>query len=451
MHERIGQRVAVKLLAAEAAGDPRARARFLDEARVLSRLDHPGIVRILGCDELDDGGVWVAMEQVAGESLRERLLRGPLATAEALAIAEQIAAAMSVVHAHGVVHRDLKPENVMLAGGPAPRVKIVDFGIAKVPAADRARSDDTQVETGEAVWLGSIGYMAPEQYRDAASAGAPADVYSLGVMLYEMIEGERPFEADDAIEVAAMHLRDAPPPFAANVPEATEALVLAMLDKDPACRPTMEQVRAALVRPVETFAPLSRRRVAWPTVARWGVVGAALLVAAGALYKVHRTYGVDEAFLSTVEHDVEEDDWTLAEKPDTLPERERKLADYATHLAELESSHRVLRLRSEVAHRRGDNALRWHTLREAASFYEEALRLIPDGEKELRGLNASKRGKVALARYRLMEARTLFDEALRLFNELLATDPGNPEFRRDLAISEEEEAELLLEEASVIG
>ncbi|TKD05300.1 serine/threonine-protein kinase [Polyangium fumosum] len=261
VHEHMDQDVALKLLAPAAAAEPQLIARFIQEARALARLEHPGIVRVLHCDRLDDGRVYLAMEHLVGVSLREWLncASAPPALGAALALARQIADAMVEVHAAAIVHRDLKPENVFLCPeentAPGHRVKILDFGIAKVPPKQDGASIDTQVQTNAPVILGTSTYMAPEQWRDPAEVDGRADVYALGVMLFELCAGRPPFVAEDRVDLITMHMRDEPPSLqdlAPAVPGPLAAFVASMLAKDPAERPTMARCREMLGLPWET-------------------------------------------------------------------------------------------------------------------------------------------------------------------------------------------------------
>jgi serine/threonine protein kinase len=182
----LGREVAVKVLAGELAGDPELVRRFAKEAAALAALAHPGIVQVIDRGpSAPEGLVFYAMELCEGESLREMLGRGPLALPKAAALVGQVAEAMGHAHARGVVHRDLKPENVLVDA--AGRAKVVDFGLAGV------RSERPELAlTRPATAMGTAHYMAPEQLRDARGVDARADVYSLGVMLYECLTGELP-------------------------------------------------------------------------------------------------------------------------------------------------------------------------------------------------------------------------------------------------------------------
>lgn len=182
--ERLGRFVALKFLPPHLGTRPEAKRRFLLEARAAATLDHPNICTIHEIGETVDGQMYIAMPLYEGETLQARLVRGPLAIDDAFAIVLQIAAGLEQAHQHGVVHRDVKPSNVMLLGDGA--VKVLDFGVAKV--------DDVTLTDQEAV-LGTVAYMSPEQAR-GQSVDARADVWSVGVVLYEMLAGTRPFRRD---------------------------------------------------------------------------------------------------------------------------------------------------------------------------------------------------------------------------------------------------------------
>jgi serine/threonine protein kinase/tetratricopeptide (TPR) repeat protein len=259
IHEHMARKVAVKLLSPDAAREPQIVARFLQEARALANLDHPGIVRVLGCDRLGDGTVYLAMEYLDGISLREWLRRRePANLGDVLGIARQIAEAMMAVHERGIVHRDLKPENILLLDDEAERggwrVKVLDFGVAKVPPTEQPGAIDTRIDTRAPLLLGTATYMAPEQCRNAAEVTDRADVYALGVVLFEMLAGPPPFVSHEAIDLISMHLQMRPPPirqFDPGIPAELDVFVASMLAKEPVSRPTMRRVREVLGQPWE--------------------------------------------------------------------------------------------------------------------------------------------------------------------------------------------------------
>jgi eukaryotic-like serine/threonine-protein kinase len=201
--EKLRRTVALKVLPASFADDVERRSRLLREARAAGAVTHPNIATVYEIDEAD-GHIFIAMEYVDGESLRDDLATGPLAVPEALRIALQIAHALGEAHDAGVVHRDLKPENVIL--GKNGQVKLVDFGLAKQgrdEATTRSALEQmktaTQV-TGAGKLLGTPAYMSPEQAR-GKEVDARTDVFAFGVMLFEMITGERPFQGESVTDV----------------------------------------------------------------------------------------------------------------------------------------------------------------------------------------------------------------------------------------------------------
>ncbi|HEY2294503.1 MAG TPA: serine/threonine-protein kinase, partial [Thermoanaerobaculia bacterium] len=181
---RLRRRVAVKLLPPELSRDRGAKQRFLREGRAASALDDPNICTIHDVGE-HDGQLYIVMAYYEGETLKERLARGPLPVSEARQVAIEVARALARAHEAGIVHRDIKPANVMLTGG---KVKVLDFGIAKI------RGDATLTRTGSSP--GTPAYMSPEQARGEPVDGR-TDVWSLGALLYEMLAGRRPFPGDD--------------------------------------------------------------------------------------------------------------------------------------------------------------------------------------------------------------------------------------------------------------
>ena len=211
---RLGREVALKTLPAGLAADPERRARFEQEARAASALNHPNIVTILDVGE-QDGVAWIAMELVEGRTLRELLGAGSLPTRKALEIAVQIADALAKAHAAGILHRDLKPDNVMVSKDGY--VKVLDFGLAKLvePLGETPSEQPTLARplTNAGIVLGTIGYMSPEQ-----ASGKPTDFrsdqFALGAILFEMATGARPFQRATAAETLAAIIRDEPEPIA---------------------------------------------------------------------------------------------------------------------------------------------------------------------------------------------------------------------------------------------
>ena len=231
--------VAVKVLPFALSADEAAASRLRREARAAARLNHPGIVSVFDAG-VADGAPYLVMEHVEGHTLAEELSRGPITSDHAASIAASIAAALSVAHAAGVVHRDVKPSNVLLT--PSGEVKVTDFGIA------RAVDDDTLTRPSGIV--GSAPYLSPEQLRGEVG-DARSDIYALGVVLFQMLTGRLPFEADTAMAMAFKHLEEQPRPPAElepGIPEALDAVVLRALAKDPADRfDSADELVAALL------------------------------------------------------------------------------------------------------------------------------------------------------------------------------------------------------------
>jgi TolB-like protein/tetratricopeptide (TPR) repeat protein/predicted Ser/Thr protein kinase len=225
---RLGREVALKVLPAAFAADPVRRRLFEDEARAVAALNHPSIVTLYAIESV--GGVdFLTMEFVDGETLDR--LAGPsgLALPRALEIARALAAAVAAAHRRGVVHRDLKPANVMI--DREGRLKVLDFGIASRQLAGAEEDAPTRTATG--MVAGTISYMAPERLAGRPS-GPEADVFSLGVLLHELIAGRRPFSGTTPAEIASSILRDPPAPL--DAPPGLARIVARCLEKDPRAR-----------------------------------------------------------------------------------------------------------------------------------------------------------------------------------------------------------------------
>ena len=209
---RLGRDVAIKVLPAALANDAERRARFERECRLLASLNHPHIASVLGLEDAD-GSPALVMELVEGQTLAERLdAHGAIELGEALALARQIAEAVEFAHERGIVHRDLKPGNIKLT--PDGAAKVLDFGLAKALAAEDGSSQSSpqitqsptmSVGTQAGVLLGTAAYMAPEQAR-GRSVDKRADIYAIGIMLYEALAGRRPFEAESSAELMGAHM-----------------------------------------------------------------------------------------------------------------------------------------------------------------------------------------------------------------------------------------------------
>ncbi len=226
--------VALKFLPQDLTRDPDRVSRFRREARAASGLNHPNVCTVFALGEEGDGQHYLAMEYVDGETLRQRLGRSPLPLTEVLDIAIQLASGLTAAHASGVVHRDLKPENVMLRRDGL--VKVLDFGLAKL-TPEQASSGGvtaTGVNTGPGIVLGTTAYMSPEQAR-GEDLDARTDIWSLGVILYEMVAGRPPFSGESPNDVIATILHGEPAPMARysqHVPDELQRIVNKLLRKD---------------------------------------------------------------------------------------------------------------------------------------------------------------------------------------------------------------------------
>lgn len=240
---KLDRHVAIKVLPPDLLHNENRRVRFLREARAAAAVTHPNIATIHQIDEAD-GVAFLAMELLEGQTLRDLLSQGPMPHSTVLRIAAQMADGLGHAHRAGIVHRDLKPENVIVsAGGHA---KILDFGLAKLRGAEEApaRGEGSRQQTVSAALtregrlLGTAAYMSPEQAR-GATVDARSDLFSLGVMLYEMITGRIPFHGATPMDTLSAVLKDAPPPVSTinhTVPPRLEEIVNKALEKDPASR-----------------------------------------------------------------------------------------------------------------------------------------------------------------------------------------------------------------------
>ncbi len=259
-HVLIDRLMAIKILRRDLAQDSVQRDRFLREARAVNRINHENIVEITDFGETDDGIVYLVMEYVPGESLLKTLSQCPFSAARALDITEQITSALARAHQMGVVHRDLKPENILLVRrkGRADFVKVLDFGIAKIM--------DAPSLTGSQQIFGTPGYIAPE-YIQSTQIDGRSDIYSLGVMLYEMVTGALPFDYEYPGDLLVKHVTEEPiPPSTRNpdVAPAVEQLVLRCLRKNPA-----DRFRDAF----HLLAEIQRVRERLGPPASWGAMG----------------------------------------------------------------------------------------------------------------------------------------------------------------------------------
>jgi serine/threonine-protein kinase len=265
-HTALNRYVAIKVLRDALASRREAVTRFFQEADTINRLHHPNIIESI---DLVEDGAYVVLELLRGPALKTRLARGPLTVEQTLHVGAQIADALAAVHALGIVHRDLKPENLILL--EHDRVKLIDFGIAQIG------------QQTDGVALGTAAYMAPEQAAGRAVDGR-ADLYALGVLLFEMVTGRHPFPSTTDAEYVLHHADSAPPrpgKLAPRCPPALEAAILCCLAKDPQDRYRDAATVATVLREVD---PRARQK-------RGGKLAAAVLAlgAAGAGGYVYMT------------------------------------------------------------------------------------------------------------------------------------------------------------------
>ena len=229
-HDGVLERdVALKILRSQYAGDEEFAERFRREARSAASLSHPNIVQIYDRGETEDGTSYIAMEYVPGGTLKEQIeRRAPFGDREAAAVGAQIADALGAAHEQGMIHRDIKPQNVLVTA--SGDLKVTDFGIARAASA--------MMNTASGAIFGTAAYISPEQAL-GEPVGPASDLYSLGVILYEMLTGELPFSADNSIAVCMKHVNEPPVPPQLLNPEISEgmsALVLMLLAKHPGDR-----------------------------------------------------------------------------------------------------------------------------------------------------------------------------------------------------------------------
>jgi serine/threonine-protein kinase len=284
-HQHLKKRVAVKVLRPETENLPELVTRFEREAIAGAHVVHPNVAAATDFGQLEDGSYFLVLEYVSGKTLHEVIRdEAPVTARRAVRIARQIADALAAVHAMGIVHRDMKPRNVMLVDGTDDLAKLIDFGFAKVPLDQvvhaqskrppagsrpdvlidglrppklprmRADSlmDDAPRLTASGMIVGTVSYLAPEAVLGMDAVDARADLYALGLMLYQLLAGKHPFDADDDATMFTHQRLTPPPSFAerapdARVPLALEAVVMKLLEKDPAARyPTAHALIEAL-------------------------------------------------------------------------------------------------------------------------------------------------------------------------------------------------------------
>jgi serine/threonine protein kinase len=261
VHEEIGKKAALKLMHRRLLTPSFNVERVLLEAKVVNAVGHPNIVDIFETGTLGDGRPYIVMERLEGVPLSYRVDERKLLATEVIAILLQLTDALIAAHAANVVHRDLKLDNVFLVDNPEdpqnPKAKVLDWGIAKVIDHDVRHTIEGQL-------VGTPQYLSPEQAK-GARVTSKSDVYSLGVMAYEMFLEQLPFEAETSAEIMAMHLRAVPPAPSElwpDIPAELEQLLLVMLAKSPDNRPTMKEVAQTLESLRTSFGLARRERLA---------------------------------------------------------------------------------------------------------------------------------------------------------------------------------------------
>jgi serine/threonine protein kinase len=259
-HLQLEQRVALKFLLPGALAFPETVARFAREARAAAKIRSEHVARVIDVGALDTGSPYIVMEYLEGQDLSQLLrTRGSVTVAEATAFVLQACEALAEAHAAGIVHRDLKPANLFLARYPdgTPCVKILDFGISKISGGSSGRDFDM---TRTTAILGSPYYMSPEQMRSTRAVDTRADIWALGVILYELVSGRVPFDADTMPQLCGMVLQEAPAPLTGLSQTgfaAFEKVVLRCLEKDTGAR---YQSVAELAEALALFAPPEAQR-----------------------------------------------------------------------------------------------------------------------------------------------------------------------------------------------
>ncbi|MGB5873687.1 MAG: protein kinase [Bacteroidota bacterium] len=343
---RLKRTVALKFLPPELTRDPAAKERFTHEAQAASALDHPNICAVYEINDTDDGQIFMAMACYEGESLKQKIERGPLTPEEATSIATQVAQGLARAHEAGIVHRDIKPANIMVTS--RGEVKIVDFGLAKLSGRTLLTKTGTT--------LGTAAYMSPEQAR-SESADQRTDIWSLGVVLYEMLTGERPFQSDYESALVYSILNEDPKPVRehrSEVPEALEKIARRAMAKRTEDR---YQSAAELLGDLESYkagSQLSKQTRKLPTKKRRRVYGglvALVLIAVVAtiFYTTGRSEVIDSIAVLPLEN--------LSGDPEQQYLAEGVHEALTTDLAKLSGFRRVIARSSTRRYRQSDKSL----------------------------------------------------------------------------------------------
>ena len=290
---KLDRDVAIKVLPAHLTADPEALARFEREAKAIAALSHPNVLAIFDFGS-HDGVSYAVTELLEGQTLREKLLAGPIPPAEAMEHGLQICRGLSAAHERGVVHRDLKPENVFVVRGG--HVKILDFGLAKrierVAPGEATSAPTVTGHTQPGTVLGTIGYMSPEQVRGLA-VDHRSDIFAFGAILYELLSGRKAFQRETAGDTLAAIMRDEPPALSgsAAVPPALDDVVRHCLEKEPDDR--FQSARDAAFALAQASSPDSRIVSSAPSVAPAGrrrvwIAAAIVLLAAAGVFLLRR-------------------------------------------------------------------------------------------------------------------------------------------------------------------
>ena len=268
-----GRKAALKLLPMRFTGDAERLKRFQQEAHAVVGLNHPNILTVYEIGE-DHSTHYIASELIEGETLRQRLTRGRMELSEAVDVAIQVASALAAAHQAGIVHRDINPENIMLR--PDGYVKVLDFGIAKLAEQEAPTTmpkDEALllVETNLGSILGTVRYMSPEQ-ACGAHVDKGTDIWSLGVVLYEMVTGHAPFSGDTPKEVMSSILEKEPPPLTRSVthaPAELQQIISKALRKDPAQRYRSAHELLEALKGLRRKLEFELKRAAAPSWLRW--------------------------------------------------------------------------------------------------------------------------------------------------------------------------------------